>query len=38
LETLRDLARRTGFAVQLLNPIRLPLDDNINVLFERGTA
>lgn len=38
LDTLRDLARRTGFTVQLLNPVRLPLDDNINVLFERGAA
>ncbi|MEX3016637.1 class I SAM-dependent methyltransferase [Gymnodinialimonas hymeniacidonis] len=38
LDTLRDLARRTGFSVRLLNPIRLPLDDNINVLFERGAA
>lgn len=34
LATLRDLARRTGFAVRLLNPLRLPLDDNINALFE----
>jgi len=35
LATLRDLAARTGFAVRLLNPVRLPLDDNINALFEK---
>lgn len=35
LATLRDLAKRTGFTVRLLNPIRLPLDDNINALFEK---
>lgn len=38
LATLRDLADRTGFTVRLLNPIRLPLDDNINALFERKAA
>lgn len=38
LATLQDLARRTGFTVRLLNPIRLPLDDNINALFERAPA
>nr|WP_255599290.1 class I SAM-dependent methyltransferase [Hasllibacter sp. MH4015] len=38
LDTLTDLARRTGFTVKVLNPVRLPLDDNINVLFERAAA
>lgn len=38
LATLRDLAARTGFTVRLLNPVRLPLDDNINALFERAAA
>ncbi len=38
LATLRDLAARTGFAVRLLNPLRHPLDDNINALFERVPA
>ncbi|WP_341862716.1 class I SAM-dependent methyltransferase [Gymnodinialimonas sp. 57CJ19] len=36
--TLRALAERTGFSMRLLNPVRLPLDDNINVLFERAEA
>lgn len=38
LATLRDLAAQTGFMVRLLNPVRLPLDDNINVLFEPVAA
>ena len=32
--TLSDIANRTNFKVHLLNPIRLPFDDNINALFE----
>ncbi len=36
--TLRDLARRTGFDMRLLNPVRLKLDDNINALFEKRAA
>ena len=32
--TLRDITSRTYFKVNLLNPIRLPVDDNINALFE----
>lgn len=38
LATLRDLAKRTGFEVRLLNPLRLVLDDNINALFEKRAA
>lgn len=34
--TLRDIAARAGLQVSLLNPIRLPFDDNINALLTRA--
>lgn len=36
LRTLKDLAARTGFSVKLINPLRLPVDDNINALFTKA--
>ena len=33
LKTLIKIGKRNNFKVHLLNPLRLPLDDNINALF-----
>ncbi|MEL6883673.1 MAG: class I SAM-dependent methyltransferase [Pseudomonadota bacterium] len=36
--SLRDVARRAGFTLQVVNRIGLPIDDNIKALLRKGTV
>lgn len=36
--SLRDVARRAGFTLQVVNRIGLPVDDNIKALLRKGTV
>ena len=38
LASLRDVARRAGFTVELVNRVGLPIDDNIKALLRKGPA
>lgn len=36
LQSLRDVAARAGFSVELINRVTLPIDDNISVLLRKS--